>query len=60
MIIKTRKNNWIKFMDVPQLGYVQINDFYIRNTFKTRGGIWEIKSNINDRCLEGPQNAMTL
>jgi hypothetical protein len=45
-------------MDLPQSGYVPTNDFYIRNPLERRGSVREIKSYINERRLECPENAM--
>ena len=45
-------------MDLPQSGYVPINDFQIRNPLERRASVREIKSYRNDRRLERPENAM--
>jgi hypothetical protein len=46
-------------MNLPKSGYGPIKNLDLRNPFEIKGGsVQEIKSYINDRSFEGPENAM--
>jgi len=58
-LLRLRRNNQIEFMNLPKSGYGPIKNLDLRNPFEIKGGsVQEIKSYINDRSFEGPENAM--